>query len=292
MKTLKKLSLSFLAALAVQLVPVQARALDLYEAQAARAAEKAYFIYASSANSVGMKLWYVGSSTESVVVITSTTITFYAPYNVLDTAVGTNGSVDMSATAYDTFGELCDYISGLADYGCRLDGGKRDDNPNLLRDQSSASGTNDLKAAGGFDVKLDSANINGGGFFDQPNKLTVGAWPSPGKRLCLNFCVGNINSGGATVEYIQVSGKAANREYSLSKNADASFVPATYDDTTVVAEYDETTDDVDISKDFSPNSAAGGVCFAVDAHLVVRAGIGGTSWQTVGNHLQCSVTER
>ena len=209
MKMLRKTLLT-LAVLGALVAPAQAKSLT--DAEYGRAANLPFLVSSTSTESMALKLWYVGSSTQSQVAITSTTILFYAPNNVLDTTIGTGGWLDISAAANDTFGELCDTIQGNANYGCLLLGGKRNDSYGLLRDNARAQSA-DLKGAGGFDVGIDTNPIDGGGN-GIPYVMSIGATPNTGRHLCVEKCVWNVNSGGATAEYCEMGSISS---FSLSK---------------------------------------------------------------------------
>ena len=207
MKTLK-MAFPLLALVCASLAPKAAQAKETRDLEASRLAARSYWYQVSANSSPALSLYYVGTATESLVYISSTLITAFAPIGTADTGFGTAlGSYDLSAAAYDTFGELCDAIDGLANYGCRLLGAKRDDNTNRLRDQAATSGTNDLKAAGGFDVKFDTAPVAGGGT-PEAFDLRVGVTPESGKRVVMKKCEWNANGANTALIY----GRAAVRQ--------------------------------------------------------------------------------
>lgn len=140
---------------------------------------------------------YVGDSTECVVSITSYSITAYAPEGTADTSFGTSGTYRLDAAAYDTAGELCDAIDALADYTCHMEDGKRNDNSNLLLDQTATSGTNDLASAGGYNVLLDSGTYTS----TTALALKIGITPQSGRRVILKGCISNSNTTGALIVY-------------------------------------------------------------------------------------------
>ena len=286
MKTLK-MAFLLLALVCASLAPKAAQAKETRDLEASRLAARSYWYQVSANSSPALSLYYVGTATESLVYISSTLITAFAPIGTADTGFGTAlGSYDLSAAAYDTFGELCDAIDGLANYGCRLLGAKRDDNTNRLRDQAATSGTNDLKAAGGFDVKFDTAPVAGGGT-PEAFDLRVGVTPESGKRVVLKKCEWNANGANTALIY----GKSSLYEYSLFKPA--TFKTATWDDTDEM--YREViADDTAESQDFTSASTAwagDGFEFAQDAHVVVSLG-NSTSTQVIGNYLRCLIEER
>lgn len=266
-----------------------AGAVSLEDLQAAEA-NREYVLLKSSGPAVAhaATLWYVGTATEAVVTITSTAIQSFAPAGTGDTSFGTaNSAYDLSAAGYDTFGELCDAIDALANYECLAAGAIRSDNTNTLRDQTAASGTNDLKANRGFEVHFDTGPINGGGNGNRLFDLRVGRKPAPGKRLVLRQCTGvadSVNDGD-----LRVYGKPKWAEVNPNPNN------WTWDDTYEV--YRDTFTNAAAAKTwtFAP-SGIGGISFAKDAHAVVSMGNGTTlqvgTDDSVPSYLECWFEEQ
>lgn len=226
-----------------------------------------------------LNLFYVGSATEAVVTISRTDLTGYAPGNVLDTNFGLSGSTFvLNSTAYDTMGEVCDAVDALSDYRCSMLACKRDDNSNLLRDQTAASGTNDLKAAGGFNVKLDTGSAQ---VLTATNIEGIGITPNSGRRVLLKQAVTNISVIGTLNVYGQL------RKYESANDG------VTRNDTTLVWS-SITADDVDKTETWSI-TGRGGIEFAKDAHVVVRGSTpltGAADMQVAANFLQLYWEER
>lgn len=225
-----------------------------------------------------IKLTYVGSSTEAVVTIVSgasASMTFYAPAGTADTDVDTDGTIDLTAAAYDTVGEFCDYIDGLTDYECDRIDGRRGDAVNNFLDQTATSGTNDLKAEGGFSVTNKTAI-----------KLAIGITPASGKRVILKRCMGNINYASDT---LRVYGKL--RKYEGATDG------VTRNDDTLVWKSGVTTDDTDMY--IPENSVTAPVRewlqFGKDEHVVISnawSTVAGTYEQQSTNNLKCEWMER
>lgn len=236
-------------------------------------ADRTYYNYSKCAN-----LSYSGASTEAVVNITGLALTFHAPFGTADTSIGTSGVIDISAAAYDTMGELCDYVNTTSSYDCKLLGCKRDDNSSLLRDQTYAGGTNDMKANGGFDVLFDTGSIIGA--YTNDDYESLGITPASGKRVVLKQCTANIN----VADSIRVYGKL--RKYEGSTDG------VTRNDTTQVwksATADDTDSTVPTTYNIEP-----WLMFAKDEHVVIRGGTivaDGTSNQAATNFLQCLWSE-
>lgn len=240
----------------------------------------------SSNTSESMLIQYVGTSTEAVVTITTTGITAYAPAGTADTSFGTaSGTYTLNASAYDTFGELCDAIDALASYECALLGGKRSDDSRKLRDQTAASGTNDLKATGGARFKFDTGAAAEAG--TDVYEIRLGITPGPGgsevggggsgRSVVLKTCTGNAN----VIGNIKIFGK-------LRKHQGATD-GITRDDTTEVWSA-VTADDTDLQVPLDIPEE-GWLYFAEDAHVVISAG-NGTSVQASANMLECQWEER
>lgn len=248
------------------------------------------FWYEVRANSTTMmNLYYVGSATQATVTVDANSIDAFAPFATADTGFGTSGSYDTTAAAYDTLGELCDAIDALADYGCELIGAKRDDDSIKLRDRAGAVGDN-LKTAGGFDVKSDTGPVVvGAGTPADTNLLSIGLTPASDKHIVLRKCEVN----GNVIADWRVYGKSALHSVNSRPNQRKNIV---VDDTTE-AWREITADDTAESYDFtsaSSVSAADGWHFAKGAHVVVRLGEGalGTSTQVAANFVRCLIEER
>ena len=273
---MKKILTAMVAGLAVLLWTAPgARAESLLEMQIKEANKVRAAARFAHNTSQCADLDYVGTSTESLVTISATSATFYAPFGTADTGVGSSGVVNLDLTTYDTMGEFCDYINGLTNYNCALLGCKRDDNPNRLRDQTEVSGTNDLKAAGGFSVLLDTGSTIEA--LTDVYDIRVGITPGSDKRVILKTCTGNANVAGT----IRVYGKL--RKYEGVSDG------VTRNDTTEVWRA-VTADDTDlqIPVDITEN---GWLEFAKDAHVVISAG-NGTGTQAAANFMECQHDER
>lgn len=264
-----------LLTLALLTCGVSARAESLQDAQLREVDAIHMADRRASNNAVAMNLAYVGSSTESTITVDYNSIDFYAPTGVLDSGVGTSGNIDLSATSYDTFGELCTYIDGLANYKCAMKDGAASDNTTLLRDQTATSGTADLKAAGGFDIKLDTGSSVAA--YTDVYVERLGITPVSGRRVLLKQCIGNANVIGTCT----VGGKLRKFE-GVSDGV-------TRNDSTVVWSA-ITADDTDLTLTWSV-TGRGGIEFAKDAHVVVSCG-NGTGVQAAANNLQCYWEER
>lgn len=289
MKTKNLLMLVLLIGLAVVFKPAQASAKAAEDILAARVGAQPYWVQASSSDSKAIWLWYTGSATEAVVTIDHNSIDAFAPYNVADTSFGTSGSYDTTAAAYDTMGELCDAINGLADYGCVLLGAKRDDNSLLLRDQTQASGTNDLKAAGGFQVLFGTGSATASPVNKESSFiLRLGATPRLGKKLVLKKCEWYVN--GADNVRIYGCDVGSSPDWLPFGEDPIAFTPGACSDVTKV--YEEViADDTAESADFTSTSGDDGWTFGVNQHVVISGG-NNASVQVAANYLRCLFEER
>lgn len=174
----KLITAALVAALAV--LTSRAGAVPAQDAVAAQAdsTSHAAIVFGAAGGSSMANLYYLGSNTEALVTITSVAMTFYSPGTVLDTDVGTSGVIDLTAAAYDTMGELCDYINSLKNYRCMLTGSLRSDASGgasaVLKAQTATSGTCNLKSAGGCNLTNGAAGI-----------IRLGIIPAPGRRVVL-----------------------------------------------------------------------------------------------------------
>lgn len=255
------LTMSFVSA-----SPVKAVSLTELQVAELNAAHSANSVYQNAGDCI--QLDYVGSDTEAVVTVNHASMTVYSPTGYADASVGSSGVLSFASASYDTVGEICDHLDAAADFKCSLTGCKRDDAPALLRDQTATSGTNDLKAAGGFDVLLDTGSTAG----DQLTGVYVirqGLRPPAGQRVTLKKI--NFNCNGANT--IKVYGKL--------KRFEGINDGITRGDTTL-AWNQVIADDTDTSIDFTVGGAGKGVDFAKDAHVVVSCG-NSTSIQASGN---------
>jgi len=213
-----------------------------------------------------MTVTYVGASTECQVGLTSSAFTTYAPGGTADL------SIDMTAAAYDTLGELCDYIEADADYTCKLTGGKRDDASYLLGPITASSST-DAKAAGGYSVLVST----GGNVKTDPYILTLGITPAQDKAVVLKHCIGNFN----VADHLTVYGK-------LQKYVTATDGVTRNDTTKVYSKV--TTDDTDLTVG-NIYSGADWLEFAKNEHVVIRS-IDGDNTQAAANFIECVWSEK
>ncbi len=213
-----------------------------------------------------IKVTYVGSAAQAVVGVTATAFTTEAPLGTADL------TIDISAAAYDTLGELCDYLQAQDDYNCSLTGGKRNDSSGLLKNVTAAAAT-DAKAVGGYAVLIDT----GGAVATDPDIMRVGITPASGKRVVLKGCrVQNDGVGSLTVY-----GKLA-KYHSVSDGV-------TRNDTTLL--WTEPTAD-DTAESVPSSLIEGGwLEFAADEHVVVSAGNAAIT-QTSTSFLECFWDEK
>ncbi len=268
-KNIKTVVLALLTALSLPLVGRAEGNLDALQVRHLSQFQVADRKAGLAAESV--RLFYVGTATEAVVTITTTVITAYAPAGTLDSAnFGVSGSsYTLFSAAYNTVGELCDAIDALPLYGCEMLASRRGDNSTTLWDQVAASGTNDLKAAGGARIKIDTGvgtDAAGNAYV-----VRIGMTPSSGKRIKLKTTTCNANVIGT----LNISGK-------LQKYEGATDGVTRNDDTIVWSAV--TADDTDLT---IPGTVTedGFLSFAKDAHVVISAG-NGTSAQAAANFCQ------
>ena len=212
-----------------------------------------------------IKVTYVGVGTQAAVGVTATAFTTEVPIGTVDL------NLDISAVAYDTLGELCDYLQGLAAYNCSLTGGKRDDSSGLLNNVTAAVAT-DAKAASGYSVLIDT----GGAVATDPYFNRIGITPETGKRVVLKYCIQQTDATGS----IRVYGK-------LGKFASGSD-GVTRNDTTLITSI-ATVDDT--AKTVGNIYSGNWLEFAKNEHVVISAGNAATS-QTATSYLECFWDEK
>ena len=129
-----------------------------------------------------LTLYYIGTSTEALVTVSGTDMSFFAPYNTPEATLSSTGGIGTAGvvTYGTTFsgysaGGLCDYINTSKYYRCVLTGAVRGDGAAILKTQSESSGTCNLGAPGGCTLTNNAVDI-----------IRLGIIPSIGKRVVLN----------------------------------------------------------------------------------------------------------
>lgn len=292
MRTTTKLVLFAALALLGMAAPQLVKAENLPDLQVRDLSKFDYVVRVSSNQSKLMNLYYSGTSTEAVVTITSTRITFQAPANVPDTAIGgtsysqTGGTFDFAASTTNTLGKLCDAVNRSTYYKCALLGGIRVDDPKYLRDQTGTSGTNDLRNAGGFDVMSDTGTA---GATTTAYQLRIGVTPTVGRRVRLKQCKwlspGTLNIYGRLRKY---EGQAG---IGVLTRTDSTLV---YRDdrtglATSTATFTAALSGVDGGMEFAQGGGTNST--GADGHMVVEAGDWSTA-QTYEGWMECWFEER
>lgn len=271
-----KMKMTFLSLITTVLclAPIAARAEGYTDALLSEAIKIKAADRTDGVSSKCMNLKYVGSSTEAVVTIGVGAITAYAPAGTADSSnFGVSASsYALGSSAYDTMGELCDAVDALANYNCVLRGCDRSLNSKFLRDQTATSGTNDLKANGGFDVLLDSGTA---GALTTPFDIRLGLNPKTGHRVILRTCKASSSAGT-----IQVQGKQ--RKYEGETDATRNDATVVYS-APIVAGTDLAIPPTILD--------AGWIEFGKGEHVVVSVG-NGTLGQGSTNYLECQWFEK
>jgi len=214
-----------------------------------------------------MTLWYVGSSTGAVVDIKGDTFKTEVPFGTADL------SLNLAAAAYDTLGELCDYIDADSDYECQLTGGKRDDDSSFLIDVNSAadgSGEGEIKVNAGYSIIQDTTTA-GATYINR-----VGITPESGRRVVLKFCEVQTDAIGTLKVYGKLSKFTGSSDGVTRNDTTQVFSAATADDT---AETD--------------GNLYNGYWleFGQDEHVVISAGNASTA-QTTTSFISCYWDEK
>ncbi len=207
---------------------------------------------------------YVGSNATAIMLVSTGMMTIESPAG---TAIVS--SISLNAAAYDTLGELVDYLNTVTDIEAILTGGKRDDASVLMANVAAASNpTNrDIAAAGGYSVLIGTGAIVPAD--TSPQMMRVGITPQTGRRVALKYCT----SGSDGTDVLNIYGKL--RKYEGVSDG------VTRDDTTLVASMATAADTEETN-----GNIYGGYAFefAKDAHVVILAGdadgTGGTAMST------------
>jgi hypothetical protein len=195
-KTITSIVLTAVMALGINV----AQAASLEDSQVKELNKKAAAKVTYYNDAISLNITYVGSSTQAVVNVGSGTLTTLVPGPVGTTDL----SYNLANTAYDTMGELCDAIDADDDYECSLVDSKRDDS-SILTQNVTGTNTQNAKAAGGFNVLIDSGCVElaSGTQFE----LRLGITPREGKAVVLKYCTGNASI--TSTEQLKVWGKLA-----------------------------------------------------------------------------------
>ena len=167
----------------------------------------------STTSVVGNLSYGVGPATAAYITVvaagsnSSNCIVFYAPYNVIDTSIGsatcgyTGGAFDLGASTMNTIGALSDAINtgglynGLPRYHFTPVGAVRSDSSsNYFPVVTQASGVNNLSAVGGYNVAFSTTQV-----------MSLGIIPGQNRHVILNYC--SVNSAGTP--QVQVFGVPA-----------------------------------------------------------------------------------
>ena len=211
-----------------------------------------------------IKLTYDGDEATANVSISSAVMTIAAPNGT------TIYTLDMTLAAYDTLGELCDYIDDLSDMKCSLTGGKRDDSSILTYD---AITTQSILGPSGYEIAIGTGAVFGetGSYINR-----IGITPQAGHSVVLKYC--NVQNDGTGT--LNVYGKL--------KKFEGASDGVTRNDTTLVASMATANDNSE-----TDGNIYGGAWleFAKDAHVVISAG-NATTAQTSTSFLECYWDEK
>jgi hypothetical protein len=221
-----------------------------------------------------VKLEYTGSEATALVYIGSGTLSMDAP-----TGTSLVSTVSLNAAAYDTLGELCDYLNTVTYVECSLTGGKRDDASVLMYNTAALVGTgSSIAGAGGYEVLLGTGAVVADDTSSEMNR--IGITPQSGRRVVLKYC--NVTNDGTGV--LAIYGKLA--KYAGSSDG------VTRNDTTLVASMATANDTAEVD-----GNIYGGnwLEFGKDEHVVIVSGTvlgtGGTA-QSSTSSLECYWDEK
>src|SRR3990167_399022 len=258
-------------------MPAAVKAADLNQLQVSELARAQSSKQVTASASPMITLYYVGTATESVVTITTTAITAFAPAGAADTGdfgVNVSSYIFNSTTSHRTIGGLCDAIDALADYKCVMQGAKRSDDPKFLRDQTATGGSSvtNLKSAGGYTIYADHASS--GTTSAQTYFLRLGIQPTTSlSRVRMKYCT-ILSSGTGNISF-----------YGKLKEFEGSDDGITRNDSTLVYVRNP-ADSTEVSYPAAYPTGAW-MTFAKGEHVVVSAGELSNSVQGSTNYLDC-----
>lgn len=281
----KKIPVMFLLALTALVVPAsRSYAASLEDAQMRLASAIGIAARSNSADSGEgvMNVQYIGTGSDPVITISATAITFYSAATVLDSTIGTAGVVTFASTpGASTLGGLCDLIEAETYYRCRLTGGKRDDLPILLRDQTATTGVRTLLGAGA-DLQFEGASTGGDG---SAYVIRQGFTPPSGRSVVLRKCKAYNAGTGTLLVYGKRKAPANSPSITLG-------VPASTENDSTLVWSAPTANATELIEDWSiAGGSGGGIEFGVNEHVVISAGNASTV-QLAADYLQCYVEFR
>ena len=249
---------------ALMLIVGNAYAASLQDLQVQDLAKIPVSKYVAYNGATSLDITYTGASTQCAVAFDGYTFTTAVPIGTTDL------SVSLAAAAYDTMGELCDYINAQTNYKCKLIGAKRDDASLLLANVSAAVAT-DAKANGGYNIGFSTGGVS---TIQYINRL--GIVPMDGHKVVLKYCTGQ-NDGTGTVKIYGKLAKYASATDGVVRN-----------DTTLVwnqADVDDTA--IIVGNQYNGNWME----FAKDEHVVISLG-NATTQQTATSSVSCFWDEK
>jgi len=209
-----------------------------------------------------MNVKYVGTTATAVMYVSSGMLDIDVP-----SGTALVSSISLNAAAYDTLGELVDYLNTQTDIEAILTGGKRDDASVLLGNEASAYTARNIAAAGGYSILIGTGALASAD--TSPQMMRIGITPQTGRRVALKYCT----SGSDGTDVLNIYGKL--RKYEGVSDG------VVRDDTTLVASMATAADTEETN-----GNIYGGYAFefAKDAHVVILAGdadgTGGTAMST------------
>src|SRR3990167_4742116 len=237
----------------------------------------------TSAAAIALNIQYAGAATEAYVQVAHSSMTFYAPNNIADTAfAGGSGSgvLNLGFSTTVLMGQVCGLIDAKADWKCKLIGAYGTEASSFTRNAPITYGENNAKLDVGFDVQFDSGSaLMTPASPHIPLDVRLGIVPQSGKRVRLKQCVTRAADEGPVVA---VFGK-------LAKNASRSDIDMKVSTTNAVAFISRTTGtavDNNITSDFTLSGVVG-IDFAKDERVVITNSLKGVLVQRSDSFVEC-----
>lgn len=274
--------------------PAAAKNLDQMWAETLDAQNNA--VYISSNGSTCLTFFYVGTSSEAVISISSFSIQAYAPAGTSDTGFGngvyTGGYGFGSGTnQYSTIGALVTAInnaSPTSKYSASLLGCKYDDSPSIMRDQTALGNSSSVQSIAGLAQTSNLGAIAGYTVYQDTGALAVvgstqtyyfslGIDPAQNRRVVLKQCKQSTGGTGTLSVY------GALRKY------DAANDGVTRNTSSLVWQ-EPTVANTALTETWAI-SGWGGLDFGLNQNVVIRAGDGLTASNGT-SYLNCEWDER
>jgi hypothetical protein len=256
------------------LVANNAFAISLQDLQVRELDKIAVNSYVDYNDATLMNVKYTGSEATALILIGPASLAIQAP-----TGTSLVSTITLTDAAYNTMGEVCDYLNTQTGIVCKLTGAKRDDLSILMWNTAALlSSGSSIAGNGGYSVLIGTGSAVADESQSEMNR--IGITPQPGRRVVLKYCNATNDGTGVAAVY----GKLA--------KYDGVSDGVSRDDTTLAASIATANDTAKVV-----GNIYGGnwLEFAKNEHVVIVSGTvlgtGGTA-QTNTSSLECFWDEK